>query len=130
MAASLLDCGNSIDARLAGNPPAVVRLFAPSSAVWNASLALTTTTPVAVQAAAGAGLRRVLTTAQIANGGAAVDLILLDGAVERWRLTIPAGAVLVARFRVELVATANTALNVNLGAAGTVRANFQGYTAP
>ena len=96
---------------------------------WNASLALTTATAAPIQAAAGASLKRHITALQAINTGAsAVDLILLDGATERWRITLPVNVPVSITFPTELVATANTALNANLSAVGTVRANFQGYT--
>jgi hypothetical protein len=109
----------------------ITKPYAIPEAAWNASLALTTTTAAAIQAAAGAGLKRHVTALQAINtGAAAVDLIILDGATERWRLTLPINAPVVFEFPTEIVTTANAALNANLSAAGTVRANFQGYTAP
>jgi len=80
---------------------------------WGASLALTTTTATQIQAAAAAGLKRHMTSLWAINTGAAVvDLIILDGATTG------------------IVLTAATALNANLSAAGTVRLNAHGYTAP
>lgn len=109
----------------------IIKPYAIPEAGWNASLALTTTTAAAIQTAAGAGLKRHVTACQAINTGAsAVDLIILDGATERWRLTLPVNTPVVIPFPTEIVTTANTALNANLSAAGTVRANFQGYTAP
>jgi hypothetical protein len=108
----------------------VTKPYAIPEAGFNASLALTATTAVAIQAAAGAGLKRHLTAVQAINTGTAVDLIILDGATERWRLTLPQNVPVAFAFPTEIVTTANTALNANLSAAGTVRANFQGYTAP
>ena len=109
----------------------ITKPYAIPEAGWNASLALTSTTAAAIQAAAGAGLKRHATALQAINtGAAAVDLIILDGATERWRLTLPINVPVAFQFPTEIVTTANTALNANLSAAGTVRANFQGYTAP
>jgi hypothetical protein len=109
----------------------ITKPFAIPEAGFNASLALTTTTAVAIAAAAGAGIKRHLTACQAINTGvAAVDLIILDGATERWRLTLPVNVPVCFDFPTEITTTANTALNANLSAAGTVRANFQGYTAP
>lgn len=109
----------------------VQRFYSVPEQTWNASLALTTTTPAPIQAAGGASLKRFPVACQAINtGGAAVDLIILDGATERWRLTLPINVPVTIDFPVELFVTANTALNANLSAAGTVRANFQGYTAP
>lgn len=109
----------------------IVKPYAIPEASWNASLALTTTTAAAIQTAAGAGLKRHVTALQAINTGAsAVDLIILDGVTERWRLPLPVNVPVSIPFPTEIVNTANTALNANLSAAGTVRANFQGYTAP
>lgn len=109
----------------------ITKPYAIPEAGWNASLSLTTTTAAAIQAAAGAGLKRHCTALQAINTGvAAVELIILDGSTERWRLTLPINVPVAFEFPTEIVTTANTALNANLSAAGTVRANFQGYTAP
>lgn len=103
-----------------------------TESAWNASLALTTTVAAALAAAGGAGLKRHITGLQAINTGAAVvDLIILDGATERWRLPLPINVPVDFGFEAtHLIATANTALNVNLSVAGTVRVNAQGYTAP
>lgn len=103
-----------------------------TESAWNANLALTTTTATALVAAGGAGLKRHLTGLQAINtGAAAVDLIILDGATERWRMTLPVNVPVAFGFaETHLIATANTALNANLSAAGTVRVCAQGYTAP
>lgn len=109
----------------------IVKPYALPEAGFNASLALTTTTAAAIQAAAGAGIKRHLTALQAINTGAsAVDLIILDGTTERWRLPLPPNVPVAFEFPTEIATTAATALNANLSAAGTVRANFQGYTAP
>lgn len=109
----------------------ITKPYAIPEAGWNASLALTTTTATAIQAAAGAGLKRHCTAVQAINtGAAAVDLIILDGVTERWRITLPINVPIAFELPTEITTTANTALNANLSAAGTVRANFQGYTAP
>jgi hypothetical protein len=109
----------------------IVKPYALPEAGFNASLALTATTAAAIQAAAGTGIKRHLTALQAINTGAsAVDLIILDGATERWRLPLPPNVPVAFEFPTEIATTAATALNANLSAAGTVRANFQGYTAP
>ena len=98
---------------------------------WNANVSLTTTTAAPIIAAAGAGLGRYITALQAINTGAsAVDLIILDGATERWRLTLPVNVPVPIPFPTELTVTANTALNGNLSAASTVRVCAQGYNAP
>jgi hypothetical protein len=83
-------------------------------------------------AAGGAGLKRHMTGLQAINTGAsAVDLIILDGAAERWRMTLPVNVPVDFCFaETHLIVTAATALNANLSAAGTVRVCAQGYTAP
>jgi hypothetical protein len=109
----------------------ITKPYAIPEAGWNSSLSLTTTTAAAIQGAAGAGLKRHCTAVQAINtGAAAVDLIILDGVTERWRITLPINIPIAFELPTEITTTANTALNANLSAAGTVRANFQGYTAP
>lgn len=98
---------------------------------WGASIALSTTSPVVVQAAGGSGLKRKLLSIQAINtGAAATELIILDGVTERWRLSLPVNVPVSFALRSPLVATANAALNASLSVAGTVRVNFQGVTAP
>lgn len=103
-----------------------------TESAWNASLALTTTVAAALAAAGGASLKRHITGLQAINTGAAVvDLIILDGATERWRMPLPINVPVSITFEAtHLITTANAALNVNLSVAGTVRVNAQGYTAP
>jgi hypothetical protein len=109
----------------------VVKPYALAEATFDASLALTTTTAAPIAVAAGAGIKRHLVAGQVINTGAAtVDLIILDGATERWRLPLPVNVPLDLEWPIHIPVTAATALNANLSAAGTVRANFQGYTAP
>lgn len=109
----------------------VTKPYAIPEAGWNANLALTTTTAQALAGAAGASIKRYITAVQAINtGAAAVDLIILDGTTERWRMTLPQNVPVDFEFPTELTVTANTALNANLSAAGTVRVCAQGYTAP
>lgn len=109
----------------------ITKPFAIPEQTWNANVSLTATTAVALSAAAGAGLKRHITGLQAINTGAStVDLILLDGATERWRLPLPVNVPVSVVFNTELLTTANAALNANLSATGTVRINAQGYTAP
>lgn len=110
----------------------ITKPYAIPEAGWNASVSLTTTTATALQAAAAAGLKRHITALQAINTGASItDLIILDGATERWRLPLPVNVPVSFEFPTELQTTAATALNVNLGTAVTsVRVNSQGYTAP
>lgn len=103
-----------------------------TESAWNANLSLTTTTAVALAAAGGASLKRHITGLQAINTGAAtVDLIILDGATERWRMPLPVNVPVSIPFEAtHLITTENTALNGNLSADGTVRVCAQGYTAP
>lgn len=98
---------------------------------WQFAGALTTTTAVPARAAQAAGIRNYVTGVQFSNSGAsAVDVIVLDGTTVIFQATVAAGAFIRACFQTPLRGTAATALNVNLSAAGTVRANVQGYSAP
>lgn len=107
----------------------VVKQYAPQQVEFAPSLALTTTTATAIAAAAAAGIRNHLTSFWAINTGAAtVDLIILDGATERARYPLPINVPINVIFPTGLLTTAATALNANLSAAGTVRANFTGYT--
>lgn len=109
----------------------VVKPYAIPEIGWNANIALTTVTATALVVAGGAGLKRHITALQAINTGAsAVDLIILDGATERWRMPLPPNAVVPIPFPTELITSAATALNANLSAVGTVRVCAQGYTAP
>jgi hypothetical protein len=124
-----LVAGDAVRDTHAGSGAKVIKPYAVPEAGWNASLALTTATAVPIAAAAGASLKRHITAAQIINTGAsAVDIIILDGATERWRLPLPVNVPVPLEFPTELITTANTALNANLSAVGTVRFNAQGYT--
>jgi hypothetical protein len=106
----------------------VQKPYAVTEAEWSASLALTNTTAQALQAAL-ANVKRKITALQAINtGGGTVELILLDGTTERWRLPLPVNVPVPIVFPTGLVTTVNTALNANLSAAGTVRINAQGYT--
>jgi len=110
---------------------AVVKPFALSEAEWSYTGALTTTSDVAAQAAAGAGLKRHVTWFQATNTGAsAVDVLLRDATTTRLQITVPAGQSVTFELPTGLPLTANAALNVALSAVGTVRVNLLGYTAP
>ena len=109
----------------------VVKPYCLPEAEWAYTGALTATTDVAAQAAAGAGLKRHVTLLQATNTGAsAVDVLLRDGTSTRQQVTIPAGQSVVMPLPTGITTTANTALNLALSAAGTVRVNALGYTAP
>ena len=109
----------------------VQKPYAIPEAEWATSLALTATTDVEVQTAAGAGLKRHVTMIQATNTGvAAVSVLLRDGTTTRLTITIPAGQSIVMPLPTGIPLTANTALNVQLSGAGTVQFNALGYTAP
>ena len=109
----------------------VTKPYALPEAEWAYTGALTATTDVAAQAAAGAGLKRHVTWMQATNtGGTANDVLLRDGTTTRLQITVPAGQSVVCELPTGIPTTANTALNVALSAAGTVRVNLLGYTAP
>lgn len=109
----------------------VVQPYAIPEAVWATTLALTTTTAAAIRAAQAAGIKSHLVWFQATNTGAsAVDVIILDNTTERLRVTVPAGQSVDFTLPIPVLVTAATALNVNLSAAGTVRFNAIGYTAP
>jgi hypothetical protein len=109
----------------------VVKPYAIPEAEWSFTAALTAITDVAVQTAAGAGLKRHVTWLQATNtGGTANDVLLRDGTATRLQVTIPAGQSVTFGLPTGIPLTANTALNVQLSAAGTVRFNALGYTAP
>lgn len=126
-----LATGDAADHTMTTAGQVLVKSGGLTESAWNANIALTTTAAVALAAAAGTALKRHITGLQAINTGAsAVDLIVLDGATERWRMTLPPNVPVDFGFgETHLIATANTALNVNLSAAGTVRVNAQGYTA-
>lgn len=109
----------------------IIRPFSIPELDWQSTQALTTTTAAPARAAGAAGIRNYVTGAQFSNSGAsAIDVIILDGATEIWRATVAANGYVSAAFQSPLRGTAATALNVNLSAVGTVRANVQGYQAP
>lgn len=122
------DAVNSM-ATMLGVP--IVKPYAIPEAEWAFTGALTTTSDVAVQAAAGLGLKRHVTWVQATNTGAsAIDVLLRDATTTRLQFTVPAGASVDFALPTGIPTTANAILNVALSAAGTVRFNALGYTAP
>lgn len=108
----------------------VTKPHAINEASWNFTGQLTTTSDVAIQAAA-TGLRRHIVGGIATNtGAAAVSLLLRDGTTTRLTITIPAGQSVVLNLEDMFVQTQNTALNAQLSAAGTVQLAMWGYTAP
>jgi hypothetical protein len=108
----------------------ITKPYAIPEAEWSFTGALTTTSDVVVQTAAGAGLKRHVTWLQATNTGAsALDVLIRDGTTTRLQFTIPAGQSVTFALPTGIPLTANTALNVQLSAVGTVRFNALGYTA-
>jgi len=102
-----------------------------------ASGGITNTTDVVLSAAAGAGLRRYLTSISIQNASATVatEVVIKDGATVIYRGYVGTQALLNSvvnvTFPSPLKTTANTALNVACITTGAqVYVNAQGYTAP
>jgi hypothetical protein len=90
------------------------------------------TTDVVLAAAAGAGLRRYITSLTMSNNSAtATEVVLKDGATVIWRGHLPANAVNVAvSLQNPLRTTAATALNFAcITTAAAVYVNAQGFTA-
>ena len=108
----------------------ITKPYASPEQGWSNSLALTSATAQPVQPALASNKRHITALQAINTGAAVVDLILLDGTTERWRLPLPVNVPVTIAFPTELITTVNTALNANLSAAGTVRINAQGYNAP
>lgn len=109
----------------------IVKPYALPEAEWAFTGALTTTSDVQVQAAAGAGIKRHVTWVQATNtGGTPVDVLLRDATTTRLQFTVPAGQSVDFALPTGIPTTANAILNVALSAAGTVRFNALGYTAP
>ena len=93
---------------------------------------VTNTTDVVLAAAAGAGLRRYLTSLQLSNNSAtATEVVVKDGATIIWRGHLPANAALNALdFENPIKSSANVALNFAcLTSGAAVYVNAQGFTA-
>ena len=94
---------------------------------------ITGTTDVALAAAAGAGLRRYLTSLTLSNNSATpTEVVIKDGATVIWRDLVRGNSgTLTVAFGDPLKTSANAALNVACISAGAaVYANAQGFTAP
>lgn len=94
---------------------------------------LTTGSDQAIQAAAGAGLRRYVTNLSIQNNSATATLFeLKDGTTVIWRCQCTANMPIIdVQFPTPLRTAANAALNAQaVTAASVVIVNMQGYTAP
>lgn len=109
----------------------VMKPHALQEAAWNAVVAPTSATDVAIQTAAGVGLRRHIVGCVLFNSGAGpITVNLRDGTTTRLSFTLQANQSLPLDLAGLMLVTANTALNVNLSAAGTVSVTAWGYTAP
>lgn len=111
----------------------IMRPYSIPESDWTYTASITVTTDTAVQAAAGAGIKRYMTAMQVQNTGAAASTFTVkDGTTARWTATLPAGMTqpLLVVFPTPLQTSANAILNVACGTATTMVVNAQGYTAP
>jgi hypothetical protein len=95
---------------------------------------ITNNTDVVLAAAAGAGLRRYLTSIQIKNASSTPnEVVIKDGSTVIWRGHV-SGSMLnsdVITFTDPIKTSANAALNFGVPSGGSqVYVNAQGYTAP
>ena len=96
---------------------------------YDSNAALTTTSDVALRAAQAAGIRTFVKTVILENTGAAAARVLLrDGTTTRLTFTVGAGQTLVVPLDPPLRGSTATALNAQLGAAGTVTVSTLGYS--
>lgn len=112
------------------NGVALIKPYALPESEWNYGGVLTTTADVTIQAAVSTFKRHITSLWAINTGAATVELLIKDGLTERARYTLPVGVPVPVVFPTGLLTTINTALNASLSAAGTVRLNVTGYTAP
>lgn len=112
----------------------VVRPYSIPELDWQGTITLTTTTSTALKAAAGAGIKNYLTSAQYQNTSAtATTLNILRGTTVIASFNAPASMAAPACvvFATPLQSVANEALNVQCGTTGAnVLVNGQGYAAP
>ena len=115
--------------------PTVAQHYAVAASRWNyagATGGITNTTAVALNAAAGAGLRNYVVGIQYFNSAAvASEIEIRDGSTVIWRGFVPASmtAPVNITFQVPLRGSANTAINVALATTATAtRVSAQGYT--
>ena len=128
--------GDTVDLMCTLQGVQTVRPYTIPELEWSyaaASGGVINTTDVALAAAAGAGLRRYITTMTLSNNSAtATEVVLKDGATVIWRGHLPANAPNVqVNFANPLKTAANAALNFAcITTAAAVYVNAQGYTAP
>jgi hypothetical protein len=129
--------GQVVDPLMTVQGHQVVRPWQIPELCWSyaaASGGITNTSDVAIASAAGAGLRRYITSIQLSNNSAtATEVVVKDGAstvIARHQLPANAGNIN-HRYEPPLATTANTALNVACITTGTATyVNAQGFTAP
>jgi hypothetical protein len=101
--------------------------YAPAGAIAN-------TTDVVIAAAAGAGIRRYVTSIQVINTNAvATEFVIKDGSTVIWRIWLPANMTTPwdIDFPTPLRSSANAALNAAAITSGaSIYLDAQGYTAP
>jgi len=108
----------------------IVQLGNSHSLMTTAQASPVGTSDVALFAASGtAGVRRVLTSLTLANTGMTPSLVVIkDGTTAFWSIMVPANDTVHCDFAHGLrQPTANTIMNVALGAAGTVTVSAQSY---
>jgi hypothetical protein len=117
--------------------PTLAQPFVVPASRWNyagATGGIVNTTPVAVAAAGGAGVRNYVAAIQYMNSAAtASEIEIRDGSTVIWRGYVPASMTVAANviFPVPLRGTANTAINVALLTTATAtRVSAQGYVSP
>lgn len=114
--------------------PTMTQPFVVPGSRWQfagATGGIVNTTAVALNAAAGAGVRNYVSAIQYFNSAAvASEIEIRDGSTVIWRGFVPASMTLPAavNFDVPLRGTANTAMNVALATTATAtRVSAQGY---
>lgn len=115
--------------------PTLTQPFAVPASRWQyagATGGIVNTTAVALNAAAGAGIRNYVTSVQYFNSAAvASEIEIRDGSTVIWRGYVPASmtAPVAVQFASPLRGSANTAVNVALATTATAtRVSAQGYT--
>jgi flavin-binding protein dodecin len=104
----------------------------PADSVSGQTTAMTGTSDTSLIAAQGAGVRTYVDTLSVVNNHATVatDVAIKDGATEKWRVRVAAGACVVVPFKTPLRGSANTAwqaANITTGSSVIVSAaGFKG----
>ena len=99
-----------------------------SAQTVQANVTLTATSDAALLASAGSTLRNYVTDLTAENNSdAAVRVLVRDGTTTLWSATIPARSTVMRSFKTPLRGSANTAINGQLSAAGSVPVSIGGY---